>query len=37
MLKKKTEGGLVILTIYVDDILVIESDEINISTTKAYM
>lgn len=37
MLKKKIENDLVILTVYVDDILVTKSDETSISTMKAYL
>ncbi|CAA7404492.1 unnamed protein product [Spirodela intermedia] len=36
-LTKKIKGDLVILTVYVDDILVTENDEAGIHSTKAYM
>ena len=37
VLTKKTKCGLVILAVYVDDILLIGSDETNILATKAYL
>lgn len=37
MLKKKIEGGLGILVVYVGDIFVIMSDEVGIFATKAYL
>lgn len=37
MLKKKIEGDIIILAIYVNDILVTRSDEVGISITKAYL
>ncbi|CAA6662620.1 unnamed protein product [Spirodela intermedia] len=37
VLMKKIEGSLIILTIYVDDIFVTESDEADISAIKAYL
>ncbi|CAA6675723.1 unnamed protein product [Spirodela intermedia] len=37
VLTKKIEDNLVIFAIYVDDILVTRSDEVDISTTKAYL
>lgn len=37
MLKKKIEGDLVILIVYVDDILVTSSNEVGIFATKVYL
>ena len=37
MLTKKTKGGLVILVVYVDDIILIVSDDTSILVTKTYL
>ena len=37
VLTKKTKGGLVILVVYVDDIILIGSDDIGILATKTYL
>ena len=37
MLTKKTKGGLVILAVYVDDIILIGSDDTGILATKTYL
>ncbi|CAA7390675.1 unnamed protein product [Spirodela intermedia] len=37
VLIKKTEDGISIFVVYVDNILVTKSDEAGISTTKAYL
>ena len=37
MLTKKTKGGLVILPVYVDDIILTWSDDIGILATKTYL
>ena len=37
MLTKKTKGGLVILEVYVDDIILTGSDDTGILTTKTYL
>ena len=37
MLTKKTKGGLVILAVYVDDIILTKSDDTSILATKTYL
>ena len=37
MFSKKTKGGLVILVVYIDDMLVIWSDNTSIHATKTYL
>ena len=37
MLTKKTKGGLVILAVYVDDIILTGSDDTSILATKTYL
>ena len=37
MLTKKTKGGLIILAVYVDDIILTGSDDIDILDTKTYL
>ena len=37
MLTKKTKGGLIILVVYVDDILLTSSDDTGIRATKIYL
>ena len=37
MLTKKTKGGLVILVVYVDDIILTGSDDTSILATKTYL
>ena len=37
MLTKKTKGGLVILAVYIDDIILIGSNDTSILATKTYL
>ena len=36
MLTKKTKGGLIILSVYIDDIILTGSDDTGILSTKTY-
>ena len=37
MLTKKTKGGLIFLVVYIDDIIMIGSDDTDILATKTYL
>ena len=37
MLTKKTKGGVIILVVYIDDILITSSDDTVIHATKTYL